>query len=360
MKGYYSRHMQEQVYKVTAQTQGSADQAKLNSRLKQRQLMQRTNEIRQQKKLEEARQRLEELQRQQEEQARKRDHRDRYIQFLRKGSKKSVNRPEPSKLQALDLEVGSHIPKPSKLQAIKPSHRDRASKIPRLPPRGNGLWVKGDLLDSLDLGSTNLLGKRRQFEIEEEAPAPEVTHSPLRGGKKESKVFEQDSLEGKDWLRDSVKQSIQEWAGMRPVKITAPSAISEKAEEFEAEIRKVLELEDSPKKAPKASKYVQRIKQIRQQPEDDFLSVRSMQNELACLDAEELKLQASIARLDSKIVAPPLVSKPRLRKQSQETEERMLEASLDRLSNLLENHSVFGSEAASVFSAPDPKISSKS
>lgn len=400
MKGYYSRFMQEKRHSAQDQQQTALDQQRLDSKLKQRDLIQRTNQLRQQKKLEEAKRRLEELQRQQEEQSRRRDHRDRYIQYMRKGSNKSIHRQQDKKLVALDLEVGTHIPKPVKLRPVKLRVIEKGSRIPKL--RGNDLWRKGGLLDSLDLSSTNLLAKKQKFEIEEEAPAPEVTQSPLRGGKpkepKEPKVYEQDSLEEKGWLRESFNQSIKEWAGIRPIKLTAPSVISEEPEEIKVNAPNILrelvedyenamqvappsyrlghlpqphypdvikpslqnpsdytKVVDSPKEVPKKSKYVQKFKQIKQ-VDDDFLAVSSIQTELACLNSEEAKLQASLAKLDAKITlgkVTPNIPKPTNRRASVDREEKRIEESLDRLTEMLDNRSVFGSEAPSVFSAPE-------
>ena len=152
----------------------------------------------------EAQKRLQQLQKQEKERLKVKDNRDRYLQFMRGPRENKRGNSRERNICALDLNVQarSKIPKPSVEKQVPMDCRGNvenvASKIPKLPKADdfsdNLPWKKGDLLDSLDLGSTNMkkLFKNR----------PKLCESP--GG---------DSKDNKgEWLKENFRESINEWA----------------------------------------------------------------------------------------------------------------------------------------------------
>ena len=151
----------------------------------------------------EAQKRLQELQKQEQERLKIKDNRDRYLQFMRGPRENKRNNSKERNICALDLnvQVKSKIPKPSVEKQItrntKGNIEDIPSKIPKIVKAGdfpdNLPWKKGDLLDSLDLGSTNMkkLFKNR----------PKLCESP--GGNNSDKA---------EWLKENFRESINEWA----------------------------------------------------------------------------------------------------------------------------------------------------
>ena len=100
----------------------------------------------------------------------------------------------------LNVQVQSKIPKPSnEKKNIKNPLEPAGTKIPKIIKQNeeafndNLPWKKGDLLDSLDLGSTNMkkLFKNR----------PKLCDSP--GGNQNEKA---------EWLKENIRESINEWA----------------------------------------------------------------------------------------------------------------------------------------------------
>ena len=149
MKNYYSRGKRlEQEFNFKHQ-QSKYENHIQESRRRQRQLITRTNSLRQQQKINDAKKRIEEIQRQEKERLAKKDHRDKYIQYLRSNRGRSStrersNNSEASTMNALDLHVcappsansartGSKIPKPNTEKAVKFQHdiENTMTKIPR-------------------------------------------------------------------------------------------------------------------------------------------------------------------------------------------------------------------------------------
>ena len=292
----------------------------------------------------EAQKRLKELQKQERERLKLKDNRDYYLNFLR-NQRFSKQDTESSNLQALDLGFNpqSRIPKPSLVKKPEVQGTDE-SKIPKLknplcrvPEKPENLpWKKGDLLDSLDLSSTNL---KKMFQNR-----PKLCESP--GREKNGKEPE--------WLKENFRESINEWApkkieALPEVKLTKrvlprnvnkvgfADRIGELKEMNKAEklVKNVKFSEDKSEKVSKRyerscfeegnegelvqdvkkncgdgkvelrkvdekvnvrkqSRFVNKIKAI-PEAKDDFLEC-----ELHCVNDEEAKLEASLARLDFK------------------------------------------------------------
>jgi hypothetical protein len=193
----------------------------------------------------EAQQRLKALQKQEKARFKVKDNFDSLI--IRDNSQKSEN------IRALDLEMAnSKIPKPLSFKKPLFSIPDD-SRIPKLfkvplseiPEKSENLpWKKGDLLDSLDLGSTNL---KKLFQNR-----PKLCHSPGR-----------QKNEDPEWLKENFRVSINEWApkkievfsNVRPTKrVLTKNLIKIGGERFEVgknaprETRKVSVLESEGKK----------------------------------------------------------------------------------------------------------------
>ena len=241
----------------------------------------------------------------------------------------------------LDIQQKSKIPKPLNEKNIHKNILEVINtKIPKVAKNHilneNLPWKKGDLLDSLDLSTTDLkkLYKNR----------PKLCESP--GNLKENKP---------EWLKENFRESINEWA---PKKIEPPPQIKptkrivsrivhkpqilenfdevnynktekkefsnnffnqkipqnsnlntkketiiedflkcgnyEKTETIKEKIFTIAEENIvSKEKLKNNSKFVNKIRGIK--PADDFL-----ETELKCVEDEEAKLQASLARLDLK------------------------------------------------------------
>lgn len=261
-------------------------------------------------------------------------------------------------LCALDLGFNpqSRIPKPAlmkKQEVLVPEE----SKIPKFnikpaklgPEKIDNLpWKKGDLLDSLDLSSTNL---KKMFQNR-----PKVCDSPGREKEKDPA-----------WLKENFRESINEWAPkkiepiaeLKPTKRVLPRNVNKigfaeklvelkeqnksefmpgikeqnKADNIskkvkfsiencekvnkryekheideEKELNQAAEIEKKPENKERLeekkinqnqnkkrqSKFVSKIKAI-PEAKDDFLEC-----ELHCVNDEEAKLEASLARLDIK------------------------------------------------------------
>lgn len=111
---------------------------------------------------------------------------------------------ESNSIKALDLDVQTKIPKPGQERKQWDLKGDD-SKIPKIvkgplpaiPEKVDNLpWKKGDLLDSLDLSSTNL----KKFMKNK----PKACESP---GREKGE---------REWLMENFRESIKEWAPSRP------------------------------------------------------------------------------------------------------------------------------------------------
>lgn len=218
------------------------------------------------------------------------------------------------------------------------------SKIPKfknplnkIPEKSENLpWKKGDLLDSLDLSSTNL---KKMFQNR-----PKLCESPGREKAKDP-----------EWLKENFRESINEWAPkkieplpeIKPTKRVLPRNVNkvgfadkigelkemnkaekpvknvkfseekcekvnkryekpnlEEENEEGEEIKEIKKICDDVKiehkkvdeklNVKKQSRFVNKIKAI-PEAKDDFLEC-----ELHCVNDEEAKLEASLARLDFK------------------------------------------------------------
>lgn len=321
----------------------------------------------------EAQKRLKELQKQERERLKQKDHRDKYIQLLR-NQRFTREASNPRNISALDLDVDlkSRIPRPAaekKLVKIPSDHNikgpspsrplnENQSKIPKFGHQKDIKkddclpWKKGDLLDSLDLSSTNM---KKMFQNR-----PKLCDSP--GASQADKS---------EWLKENFRESINEWAPKKiePVELKPSKRviikkhnkinIQEKIEEIK-EVAKGAENVDEPlAHIPKAKHVRIRENPIKKIPEGEFISVPEsnnhskryenientpsieiaaeksieiiqnaqkvqkdvgkksgsrfvgkfkaipekddfLENELQCVMDEEAKLQASLARLDLK------------------------------------------------------------
>lgn len=392
MKGFYSREKRNQFEERLRKEQEQFEADLLIARAGKKRITVETNHIREYNKVLEAQRRLQELQKLEKERLKIKDNRDRYVQFLRNHHGKREGSKERN-ISALDLnvKVATKIPKPSAAKETKGNLEENLSRIPKIAKEKgeeNLPWKKGDLLDSLDLGSTNM---KKMFKNR-----PKLCESP--GAKAEEKA---------EWLKENIRESINEWAPKkieklpeikptkRVVNLKAHKAQLVKPEENKEKtclevkkneiIEENLKIEEvdgkinkryqavfeeplvSPefpvkpvevvKKKPSRSKFVNKIRKI---PESDL---DFLQIELNCVDEEEAKLKASLARLDLKSIKAKnqihTAELAELEKQAQDLEESLKKVGIRKNSpaeSEISTHPSVIPDNISIFSAyPYPK-----
>ena len=265
---------------------------------------------------------------------------DRYVQAIRPPCAHSHSHERT--VQALDLEVppASRIPTIAPAKPLPKFDFQGKSKIPAVRERvREEVWMKGDLLDSLDLSSTKVREKV----------------APFLG-----KMMEQAD---KVWLGKSIRESIQQWApGKEATGPNIPlhpliSALSVPKETPIPANPPPPSIPTAKQSVPKTSKRVSelrgRVQSQRLAPDTGFLT-----EELHCIEAEEQHMLESLERLDLRLVSLPsdhqvqYQSKPRPRGLPLEQEAALVQESVSRLSDMLEKRSEMGSETGSVCSAP--------
>lgn len=154
-------------------------------------------------KILEAQNRIKALQKQEKNKGK--DNFDYFVNFVNNKAS-GVRQGNNENIRALDLQINfnSKIPKPSLEKKVLVNTGIEETKIPKIfkplpeipeiPKRVDSMpWKKGDLLDSLDLGTTNL---KKLFQNR-----PKLCDSPGRQNQADP-----------DWLKENFRTSINEWA----------------------------------------------------------------------------------------------------------------------------------------------------